>query len=126
MCDTYLENGVVVARPFNLINYSLERENLVYIDEKDCLKKNLKLYQKEDIFFSRVGDVRCGIVPEFDKKITISPNIIAVKVNKEKINPYYATIFFNSKYGFPQITRGLKVVAQPTIQTNLISKLKIV
>lgn len=126
LCDTYLKNGVIVARPFNLINYSLERENLVYIDEKDCLAKNLKFYQEEDIFFSRVGDVRCGIVPNFDQKITISPNIIAAKVNKTKINPYYATIFFNSKYGFPQIIRGLKIVAQPTIQTDLIAKLKIV
>lgn len=126
LCDSYLENGVIVARPFNLINYSLERDNLVFIDEKDCKEKNLKLYKEGDIFFSRVGDVRCGIVTSFENKITISPNIIAAKVDSTKINPYYATIFFNSKYGYPQITRGLKVVAQPTIQTDLISKLKIV
>lgn len=123
--DTYLEDGVIVARPFNLLNYSLERSNLVFIDEND-LKKGLKVYQEGDIFFSRVGDVRCGVVPKFDRKITISPNIIAVKVRTDIINPYYATVFFNSKFGFPQIVRGLKVVAQPTIQTNLIAKLKIV
>ena len=123
--DTYLDDGVIVARPFNLINYSLERGNLVFIDEAD-LKKGLRVYQEGDIFFSRVGDVHCGIVPKFDKKITISPNIIAVKVKKEKVNPYFATIFFNSKYGFPQIVRGLKVVAQPTIQTDLVAKLRIV
>lgn len=126
LSDSYLKNGVIIARPFNLIDYTLERENLVFIDEKDCLGKKLKFYQEEDIFFSRVGDVRCGIVPNFNHKITISPNIIAVKVDKKKVNPYYATIFFNSKFGFPQIVRGLKVVAQPTIQTDLISKLRIV
>lgn len=126
LCDTYSKTGVIVARPFNLINYSLERDNLVYIGEKECKEKKLKLYNEGDVFFSRVGDVRCGIVPKFENKITISPNIIAVKVDPLKINPYYATIFFNSVFGIPQIKRGLKVVAQPTIQTDLISKLRIV
>jgi hypothetical protein len=49
-----------------------------------------------------------------------------VRTNNEKLNPYYATVFFNTKYGFPQIERGLKIVAQPTIQTDLIADLKIV
>ncbi|NTU73763.1 hypothetical protein HGB07_06400 [Candidatus Roizmanbacteria bacterium] len=126
LCDSYMADGVVVARPFNLVNCSLERENLVYIPETEANAKKLKFYQEGDIFFSRVGDVRCGIVPKFSQKVTISPNIIAVKVNKKKINPYYSTIFFNTKYGLPQIERGLKVVAQPTIQTDLISKIRIV
>jgi restriction endonuclease S subunit len=126
LCDTYLENGVIVARPFNIKDYTLENDNLVFISEKDLLEKRLKTFSGGDIFFSRVGDVRCGVVPELKNKLTISPNIIGVKVDRTRINPYYAVIFFNSKYGFPQIERGLKVVAQPTIQTGLIENLKIV
>jgi len=126
LCDTYLENGVIVARPFNIKDYTLENDNLVFISEKDLLEKRLKTFSGGDIFFSRVGDVRCGVVPELKNKLTISPNIIGVKVDRTRINPYYAVIFFNSKYGFPQIERGLKVVAQPTIQTGLIESLKIV
>ncbi|MBI4654867.1 MAG: restriction endonuclease subunit S [Nitrospirae bacterium] len=126
LSDTYVESGVIVARPFNIKNFSLEYENLVYINEKDCFEKNLKFYSEGDIFFSRVGDVRCGVVPKFNQKITISPNIIAVKIDRKKLNPYYVAIFFNSKYGFPQIERALKVVAQPTISTDLIKNLKVV
>jgi len=126
LAETYLEDGVIVIRPFNIKNFTIERDNLVWIDEKDCVEKRLKFYSAGDLFFSRVGDVRCGVVPKFDNKITISPNIIAVKSDKDKLNPYYAAIFFNTKFGFPQIERGLKVVAQPTIQTDLVSNLKIV
>jgi len=126
LAETYLEDGVIVIRPFNIKNFTVERDNLVWIDEKDCVEKQLKFYAEGDLFFSRVGDVRCGVVPGFDKKITISPNIIAVKSDKDKLNPYYAAIFFNTKFGFPQIERGLKVVAQPTIQTDLVSNLKVV
>lgn len=126
LANTYEEKGVIVARPFNIKNFSLECENLVYINEEDCLRKNLKFYSEGDVFFSRVGDMRCGVVPNFNQKITISPNIIAVKIDRNKLNPYYATVFFNSKYGFPQIARAVKVVAQPTISTDLIKNLKIV
>jgi restriction endonuclease S subunit len=126
LAETYVENGVIVARPFNIKNFTLEKNNLVWISEKDCIAKNLKFYSEGDLFFSRVGDVRCGVVPKFYNKLTISPNIIAVRTNNEKLNPYYATVFFNTKYGFPQIERGLKIVAQPTIQTDLIADLKIV
>lgn len=126
LCETYDQKGVIVARPFNIKNCTLENNNLAYITEEDCINKELKLYNYKDIFFSRVGDVRCGLVPEFQNKITISPNIIAVKTNSEKLNPFYAAIFFNTKYGFKQLLRNIKVVAQPTIPTEIIQKLKIV
>jgi restriction endonuclease S subunit len=126
LCETYFENGVIVARPFNIVNFTIERENLVFISIDDVKQKKLKTYNEGDIFFSRVGDIRCGVVPKFESAITISPNIIAVKIDKEKINPYYIVAFFNSRYGLPQIERGLKVVAQPTIQTDLIARLRVV
>ncbi len=126
LCETYNQKGVIVARPFNIKNCTLENDNLAYITEEDCAIKDLKLYSYKDIFFSRVGDIRCGLVPNFQNKITISPNIIAVKTNSKKLNPFYATIFFNTKYGFKQLLRNIKVVAQPTIPTEIIKKLKIV
>jgi type I restriction enzyme S subunit len=124
--ETYFQEGVILAIQFNINNFIVERDNLVYISEQDLKEKKLRIYEEGEIFFSRVGDVRCGVVPKFDSKITISPNIIAVKVDREKINPYYATVFFNSRFGVPQIERGLKVLAQPTIQTELIKNLLIV
>ena len=125
-CETYLEDGVIVARPFNINNYQFELNNLAYISHEDCKNKGLELYKDGDILFSRVGDVKVGIISDTDKAITISPNIIAISVKKELLNPYYCCVFFNSKFGLPQIQRGLKVVAQPTISTELIRQLVII
>jgi len=86
----------------------------------------LKFYFPEDIFFSRVGDIRIGIVPQVENDLTISPNIIAIRVDRKQISPYYVVLFFNSKYGYWQIERNLKVVAQPTISTDLINSLIII
>ncbi len=120
--STYTESGVEVVRPFNIKNYSIEEENLVYILEKDVKDKNLKIFESGDLFFARVGDIRTGIFTR--QRATISPNIIAVKIDKSKQNPYFLSIFFNTKFGFSQLLRQQKIVAQPTISTGTVRNLR--
>ena len=123
--STYTKSGITVARPFNISNYKLGDEDIVYISKEDFVSKRLTSFHNGDILFSRVGDVRVGIVPYTYDTITISPNVIGVKVNKKKVSSYYATIFFNTQYGLKQIEREQKIVAQPTIPTALVNRLKI-
>ena len=125
--NTYISDGVIVARPFNVNSCVFEPDNIVYISEEDVNKKNLSLYDDKDIFFARVGDIRVGILSKtnINKKVTISPNIIATRLNNKKIYPEFVVLFFNTMLGHKQIERALKVVAQPTISTELIRKLKL-
>lgn len=123
LLDTLYQNeGVLVVRPFNLKCYKVENENLVYIHEKDLSKNNLKIYLQGTIFFSRVGDIKIGILAD-QKKATISPNIVAVQLADLDLAKFLVT-FFNTKFGFKQIRRQLKIAAQPTISTEIIAKLK--
>jgi type I restriction enzyme M protein len=111
----------LVIRPFNLKNYKVEDENLVYIDE-NCLKTNgLKKFEKGTLLFSRVGDIKIGVLNK--DNATISPNIIAVNFSDIDLTKYLCVFYF-SKYGFKQIERQLKVSAQPTISTSIIAELK--
>ena len=123
--ETYQANGVIVARPFNINNFQFEYNDIVYISKEDCIRKNLKLFNEGDLFFARVGDIKTGIVAE-SREITISPNIISVQIDKNRLDPYYAAVYFNSNIGELQIQRGLKVVAQPTISTSIIKNLEII
>ena len=68
-----------------------------------------------------------GYLPANDKypNVTISPNIIAARIKKGAFQSEYLAVFLNTKYGQQQIERGLKVVAQPTISTSLVSKIKV-
>ncbi|MCG2717328.1 MAG: restriction endonuclease subunit S [Nanoarchaeota archaeon] len=122
MCETYIANGVPIIRPFNLIGMKVEGE-IVYIPKEDIEKKGLKLFNNGEICFSRVGDVKFGIIYGFKNSVTISPNIIAAKLHKGQLNPYFLVAFLNTKYGYKQLERGLKVVAQPTINTADIGKI---
>ncbi len=122
---SYVDDGVVVLRPFNIQKSTIERENLVYISEKDCKQQGLTLYNPGDVAFARVGDVRCGVIPDFGRPITISPNIIVAQINQEKINPIFLALFMNSDYGFLQMEQGIKAVAQPTITVSTIKSIKV-
>src|SRR3989344_8587052 len=124
LCETYIPDGVVVIRPFNLNSLNANSGDLVSINKQDCMNQHLNIYSNEDVFFSRVGDVRFGIAQGFTGEITISPNIVAVRTN-EKLDPYFLTLFLGTKYGYLQVLRGLKVVAQPTIQTEDVRKILI-
>ena len=126
LSSTYSDVGIIVARPFNINGMMFGSGEIVKIPKIDVVEKNLKIFRPKDILFSRVGDVRCGVIPENFEEVTLSPNVIALRIKSDDFNPYYLTVFFNSKYGFPQIERGLKVVAQPTISTELIKNLKVV
>jgi len=125
LCETYIPDGVIVLRPFNIKCMSLERENLVSISRDDCLKQGLHFYRHGDVAFSRVGDVRVGIIPDYGKDVTISPNIIVARPKSKLINPFYLTAFMNSSLGLKQLERALKVVAQPTISIDIVKNLSI-
>lgn len=121
--ETYQKTGIEVVRPFNIKDGKIEDDNLVYISKGDVAKKGLKVFHEGDLFFARVGDIGVGVLTH--EQATVSPNIIAVKMKRNLINPYFLSTFFNTRFGTLQIEKGLKVVAQPTISTGLVKKLKV-
>lgn len=121
----YIDDGVIVLRPFNIKDATTESENLVYISEKECKAQSLYLYKEGDLAFARVGDIRCGVISDYGKPITISPNIIVAQIDSGQINPYFLSIYMNTLLGNLQMERGLKVVAQPTITVETIKTVRI-
>ena len=72
LLDTeYKDDGILVVRPFNLKNCCVETENLVYISPKYLIKNSLKIYKKNTLLFSRVGDIKIGVLDR--EQATISP-----------------------------------------------------
>jgi restriction endonuclease S subunit len=124
LLDTlYQDDGILVVRPFNIKNNKIEKDNLVYISNASILINNLRLYTKGTIMFARVGDVKCGVLDR--EKATISPNIIAVELKENAdISPQVLCLFFNCRYGKSMLEKEIKVVAQPTISTSTVSKIK--
>lgn len=119
----YVESGVVVLRPFNIKEATVEDENLVYITQNDLEVLGLSLYRPGDLAFARVGDIRCGIIPDYGCPVTISPNIIIAQIDQKKVDPYFLSVFMNTSPGLMQMERAMKVVAQPTITVDTVKSL---
>lgn len=120
LADTYIPGGTVVIRPFNLDGFNSDRGDLVSIPSEDIPIKGLKTFQNGDLFFARVGEITTGIAHNFSDYVTISPNIIAAKLNKNKVDSYFLIAFLNTKYGYLQLERDQRTVAQPTISTQAV------
>jgi len=124
LAEGYSQSGVCVIRPFNISDWSISTDRLVFLPEQECHIRGLHIYKNNTLIFARVGNIAVGCIPNRPYKFTISPNIIAAEI-KDSNNSYYLCAFLNSKYGVCQLERALKVVAQPTISTDTVRNLRI-
>jgi len=113
----YVEQGLPMIRPFNLRDLRSDAGDIVYLSNSFVNEQSLKQFSRGDLMFARVGDVGCSVLVQ--DQATISPNIIAAAINRSALNPYFAAVFFNTPYGRLQMEGAMKVVAQPTISTEL-------
>lgn len=109
----YVPKGVPYLRVSDAREIFLDLSDVKYIRENVEVKKDIEL-DLNDLLFSRSGTIGVvGIVTEDIKGGIISSHLIRVKL--KSINPYFAVVFFNSKYGRLQILRRNNGTVVPEI-----------
>ena len=111
----YVDNGVLFLRAQNVRPLSIDlTANPVYISEEDAerLKENTIHYK--DILITRSGANagQCAIYLENSYAISSSHTFILKSGN---LNPFFLTIFLNSRYGKTLIEKGKYGSAQPEV-----------
>ena len=111
----YVDDGVLFLRAQNVRPLSIDlTSNPVYISEEDAerLKENTIHYK--DILITRSGANagQCAIYLENSYAISSSHTFILKSGN---LNPFFLTIFLNSRYGKTLIERGKYGSSQPEI-----------
>lgn len=124
LADTYSNDGVLYLRPVNISDNKFSDRDITFLSENDVLEKKLDLFSSNDLFFARVGNPSVSKVNSIYNKVTISPNIVGVKVG-DRIDSDYLWMFLSSKYGLFQLERMLKTVAQPTTSTETIKEIDV-
>ena len=125
---TYLENGI----PF--LSVKDVRENKVsfgdtkYIsrEEHEKLIKRCKP-ESEDILLTKVGNTWgiAAVIPPHSKEFSIFVSLALIKIKKEIANPYYISLFLNSRIGNIQMRRRLKGIGQPDLHLEEIQKIRV-
>ncbi len=111
----YVDDGVLFLRAQNVRPLSIDlTANPVYILEKDVERLKENTIQYKDILITRSGANagQCAIYLENSHAISSSHTFILKSGN---LNPFFLTIFLNSRYGKTLIERGKYGSSQPEI-----------
>lgn len=124
LASKYVTSGIKVYRPVDLNGWTCENTNAVAVSEEYCREKHLRLYRSGDILITRIGDIKLGIVNEKnDSLVTISPNLVALRVRKELLDPFFLLAFLNTKFGLPQIQRSKKIASLSSVGIKQIANI---
>src|SRR5579862_7944845 len=119
----YQTQGIPVLRPSNLGQLISNRGSLVYIEEAFLQQRKLHWYKNEDILLARVGDMKVGMVYGFETGVTISSNLVGLRVKKNLIDPYFLFAFLQTFGIKTQLERKSKTGSLQTLGIKEISKL---
>ena len=111
----YVDDGILFLRAQNVRPLSIDlTSNPVYISEEDAERLKENTIQSKDILITRSGANagQCAIYLEDSHAISSSHTFILKSGN---LNPFFLTIFFNSRYGKTLIERGKYGSSQPEI-----------
>ena len=111
----YVDDGVLFLRAQNVRPLSIDlTSNPVYISEEDAERLKENTIQYKDILITRSGANagQCAIYLENSYAISSSHTFI---LKSGKLNPFFLTIFLNSRYGKTLIERGKYGSSQPEI-----------
>ena len=111
----YVDNGVLLLRGQNVRPLSIDlTANPVYMSEEDAerLKENTIHYKDILIMRSGANVGQCAIYLENNNAVSMSDTLI---IRSGDLNPFFLTIFLNTKYGEALVERGKYGSAQPHI-----------
>lgn len=121
------ERNIPFIRSGNCGETFINLDDLEYISEKSHInlpKSRTKLY---DIMMARKGKIGgASIITEKEVDYNCSENVIKLTISdKSLFNPFYFTVYFNSKFGLKQIERLSTGNVQPWVSIFQIRKLLI-
>jgi len=121
----FSDTGVPYVRVGDIKNFTINLDNSVRVNPK-IIPQKIAL-KKDDILLTRKGTVgEIGLIySENLKNVIISSEIMRLRLDKEKINPYFVAVFLNSLYGTAQIRQSLHGLAFVSITQDALENIKI-
>lgn len=107
--DPFTDNeGVVFLRNTNLKKYHIDLSDTKFV--KTEFAKELTYSVKGEVIMCIAGTVGLSAINDVENPISINQNVSALKFNDTKINPYFASYWFNTNI-FLELTKRACSVA---------------
>jgi len=121
------ETGIPFVRSQNFIMGMVNKAEIVFCNSEFHEQNKKSAIRPGDILFAAVGGTigQIAIVQDSIDEGNINQNIARVRILDSSINPYYAGLFFLSKYGQLQIFRFVTGNAQAYLNSFQMGSFKI-
>ena len=111
LAKEYSKKGVPFYRSSNVGAILPKEENITYITEKKHRDEYKTALVTGDVMIVKTGKSGASVVVK--DRCNVSQDVISVKVNRERINPYYLAVYLNTRFGFSEMNRWFQGQVQP-------------
>jgi len=103
LADSYVDDGVPFYRSSNVGKIFPKEGGLVFITPKRHAEESKTALRRGDIMLAKTGKEAASVV--LREECNVSQDVVAVRPNRQRINPYYLAVFLNTRFGVSQMQR---------------------
>lgn len=103
LASEYTQEGIPFYRSANVGEIFPNEKNMVYISEEKNKSEIKTSLEAGDIMLSKTGKNAASVV--FSERCNVSQDVVAIKVRRDKINPYYLAVYLNTRIGSDELVR---------------------
>lgn len=106
----YVETGVPFYRSANVGQILPKDADLVFITAKRDEVEHKTSLKRGDLMIAKTGNEAASVV--LCPRCNVSQDVIAVRVKRDRVNPFYLAVFLNTRAGFSQMQRWFQGQSQ--------------
>jgi hypothetical protein len=103
LAESYVDEGVPFYRSSNVGAIVPKCTDLVYITEQRHAEERKTALVRGDIMIAKTGKEAASVV--LARECNVSQDVIAIRPDRKRINPFYLAVFLNSRPGILQMRR---------------------
>lgn len=107
----YTDSGITFYRSSNVGQILPKEEGIAFITERKHQEEYKTALVEGDLMVVKTG--RSGASVVLQDKCNVSQDVIAVKVRRERVNPYYLAVYLNTRFGSSEMDRWFQGQVQP-------------
>lgn len=112
----YAEDGIPFYRSSNVGEILPKENGLAFITTEKHRSEYKTALEAGDLMMVKTG--RSGASVVLDPHCNVSQDVIAIKVHRERINPYFLAVYLNTSFGFSEMDRWFQGQVQPHLSLD--------
>lgn len=103
LAESYVEQGVPFYRSSNVGHIIPKETSLAFISKAKHASESKTGLKRGDVILAKTGKEAASVV--LCDECNVSQDVIAVRVDRKKVNPFYLAVFLNTRAGISQMRR---------------------